>query len=398
MSYILRHNLTGVAMDHLLQIFNEHFPGLVPATSYLFHKSFGQYGEYVRHFYCHHCSTYIGTKECGLGQCMLCQLAFDVNFSLKNGSYFLAASLSTQIKEILEKPKIKISGHAKIPGYISDIQCGREYRKFKDSGEIAEDDISLLWNCDGIPVFKSSKCQIWPIQCQIIEWQPADQKKNICVPCLWFGESKPNIQTLLIPFVKELQELQTQGITWGKGHTSKVYALICSADSVARPLLQNTKQFNGMVATSVTIEVGVLICMLVLSPVFVMKLSILNMPWMQHLNSLSWVWKAQVCSWHWTNLKMVQGFVPEYQHSVCLGVTRQLATLWLDSTTHNNEWYIGTKTELIDKELTAILPPTEFTRVTRSIKERKFWKASEWQPFLLFYSLFWTGSSPKNIG
>ncbi|KAJ8355072.1 hypothetical protein AAFF_G00101560, partial [Aldrovandia affinis] len=208
MSYVLRHNLTGIALDHLLQIFNEHFPGLVPATSYLFHKSYGQYGEYEPHFYCHQCSNYIGTKYCGLVHCGLCQSAFDVNISLKNGSYFLVVNVSSQMKEILEKPNIQISRDVSTPGFISDIQCGGEYRKLKDSGEIGKNDISLLWNCDGIPVFKSSKCQIWPIQCQIIELEPADRKNNICVPCLWFGESKPNIQTLLIPFVKQLQELQ----------------------------------------------------------------------------------------------------------------------------------------------------------------------------------------------
>lgn len=35
----------------------------------------------------------------------------------------------------------------------------------------------------------------------------------------------------------------------------------------------------------------------------------------------------------------------------------------------------------------AILPPTEITKVQRSIKARKFWKASEWRSFLLFYAL-----------
>ncbi|XP_059358601.1 uncharacterized protein LOC132096933 [Carassius carassius] len=71
MAYVLRHNLTGIALDHLLRIFHELFPALIPATSYLFHKSYGQYGEYVPHFYCHQCSNYIGTKECGLTQCVL---------------------------------------------------------------------------------------------------------------------------------------------------------------------------------------------------------------------------------------------------------------------------------------------------------------------------------------
>ncbi|KAI4897422.1 hypothetical protein NFI96_009343, partial [Prochilodus magdalenae] len=40
MSYVLRHNLTGVALQHLLNIFNEHFPGLMPATLYLFDKAY----------------------------------------------------------------------------------------------------------------------------------------------------------------------------------------------------------------------------------------------------------------------------------------------------------------------------------------------------------------------
>lgn len=39
MSYILRHNLTAVSVHHLLKIFNEHFPGMVPVTTYFFPKS-----------------------------------------------------------------------------------------------------------------------------------------------------------------------------------------------------------------------------------------------------------------------------------------------------------------------------------------------------------------------
>ena len=34
MSYVLRHNVTGVALEHLLNIVNEHFPGMVPVTTY----------------------------------------------------------------------------------------------------------------------------------------------------------------------------------------------------------------------------------------------------------------------------------------------------------------------------------------------------------------------------
>ena len=50
MSYVMRHNLTGVALQDLFTMFNEHFPGLVPATSYLFQKANGRFGQYVPQF------------------------------------------------------------------------------------------------------------------------------------------------------------------------------------------------------------------------------------------------------------------------------------------------------------------------------------------------------------
>ena len=41
------------------------------------------------------------------------------------------------------------------------------------------------------------------------------------------------------------------------------------------------------------------------------------------------------------SFQMVNGFVPDYMHSVCLGTIRQLVKLWFDSTNHNEEWYLG---------------------------------------------------------
>lgn len=38
---------------------------------------------------------------------------------------------------------------------------------------------------------------------------------------------------------------------------------------------------------------------------------------------------------------------------------------------------MGTKTEEIDKQLLAIQPPVELTRVPHPVKESKYWKASE---------------------
>jgi len=48
---------------------------------------------------------------------------------------------------------------------------------------------------------------------------------------------------------------------------------------------------------------------------------------------------------------------------------------------------LGSKVNDIDQGLKAINPPLEVTRAPRSLKDRKFWKASEWRSFLLFYAL-----------
>ncbi|XP_058498772.1 dentin sialophosphoprotein-like isoform X3 [Solea solea] len=51
MSYVLRNNLTGKALTHLLELFNLMFPGLVPPSHYLFHKEFGSSSQSEVHFY-----------------------------------------------------------------------------------------------------------------------------------------------------------------------------------------------------------------------------------------------------------------------------------------------------------------------------------------------------------
>lgn len=178
-----------------------------------------------------------------------------------------------------------------------------------------------------------------------IELDPKERKNNICIPCIWFGEKKPNMTTLLTPFVDELQELEQNGIKWSdtqsQQHLSIVHALICSSDSVARPQIKNTKQFNGiycMAVTFATIKVGG-------SYSFISPEPLLRCESEHFQHAMAGTPKQPVMGvkgpsplMKLANFQMVNGFVPEYQHSVCLGVTRQLMTLWLDSTNHDKPW------------------------------------------------------------
>ena len=118
---------------------------------------------------------------------------------------------------------------------------------------MTKNDFSLTWNAYGIPVFKSSRYSIWPIQCMINELPPHLRSKNILLTGLWFGATKPKMNTFLeafvwwpIAIVNECKEVEDDGFFLNEEVVPrKVFALVFSSDSPAGAMLRNCKQFNG---------------------------------------------------------------------------------------------------------------------------------------------------------
>ncbi|CAN8017040.1 unnamed protein product [Ixodes persulcatus] len=84
---------------------------------------------------------------------------------------------------------------------------------------------------------------------------------------------------------------------------------------------------------------------------------------------------------------IVWSFRPDYMHCALLGVARQLTDLWFGDV--GKVYYIGaprTAAE-VDKRLLSQKPHQCFNRPPRSIKSRKYWKAVEWESWLLYYCL-----------
>ena len=77
----------------------------------------------------------------------------------------------------------------------------------------------------------------------------------------------------------------------------------------------------------------------------------------------------------------------DYMHCVLEGVAKRLLDKWV--TTPRQPFYIGKQSlKQLDQRFVMQQPPQEFTRAPRSIeKHRKYWKASEYRTWLLFYSL-----------
>lgn len=102
----------------------------------------------------------------------------------------------------------------------------------------APETISLNINMDGLPIFKSTKKEFWPILCNVFE--------NPCfrpfVIGIYYGIGKPqNLNTYLEDFINDMETLLREGIylpNSGRRFTIKIRCFIC--DSPARAFIKGT--------------------------------------------------------------------------------------------------------------------------------------------------------------
>lgn len=403
MAFSLRHKITDDCLGDILSLINLHMPIDCLSSKYKFKKTFSQFtNEVTCQYYCSVCHKYLGLKEVQL--CCVCQTKFDSDISQLD--CFLTLSLKSQLKTKFEMPQFvdalayRFQRCKTDQNNIDDIFDGRMYK-----ANVAlqnPNNISLSWNTDGVPIFSSSSFSAWPIQCLINELPPLMRKENVMLVGMWFGPQKPDMATFLKPFIEECNDLQTNGLTWldNTDKTTKnslVYTICCSVDAVARYSLQNSTQFNGKYGCIWCTHPGQVIPK---GRGHVRAYPILD-PIPNPRTHISVVKNAAEASEREAKVlgingpsvllllksfDIVNGFVVDYMHCVLLGVTRQLTKLWFNSMFHEETWYIGRKISYIDQHLITLKPPKEITRTPRSLSTIKYWKASEWRHWLLYYS------------
>lgn len=85
------------------------------------------------------------------------------------------------------------------------------------------------------------------------------------------------------------------------------------------------------------------------------------------------------------NYDCVRGVCSEFQHTACLGVTRQFVNTWLDSSNKDSDIYIGNRIRGLDERIQRICRlPNEISRCPRPFSPRKHWKASEYRALILY--------------
>ena len=239
-AFYLRHNLTWVALEHLLKLINRIKPGAAPASKYLFSNFLPKSHEPIYHYYCKGCSMYLGEKhklkeDFGKNDVTCSNCNYKFSFKKKNeGSFFIQLNFKDQIKHIVEQNQQHFSSNVPCVSdeLISDIKSGVKYKELKAKYRNL---ISLTFNTDGVKIFKSrKKSSLWPIQMVINELPKSERYKreNMILIGLWYGND-PDFSVFFKPFVDDLIKLDKKKLKIFCGDTVQkftVRAIILSTE------------------------------------------------------------------------------------------------------------------------------------------------------------------------
>ena len=409
-------NIVGVGMENLLKIFALVLPkeNKLCTTLHEYRSYFKKLkNPLIQHFYCSYCLGYL--KDSSQHSCPNEFCGQPLN---ENQPYFLEIPLCGQIQNFFIQEKFydnlqgRFQRKNQAKHIYEDIYDGHLYKSsFDNFGHLSSPkNISFIMNTDGAPVFKSSNVSIWPIYLAINElpYKLRMKTENMILAGLWFGSNKPAMSTFLKPLVNTFKTLE-EGIQVSSpemGHfISKAFLLCVTADLPARCILCNSVQFNGSYSCWKCLQKGVTAKVgkghthvypydrndhkgpirTVLSTHNDAAIAINNK--LQNKKDFT---EHGVKGFSWLSFfphfDIVNGISIDYMHGVLLGVQKLLIRLWFSKQHSAEPFSIYQKICTADKRLTGIKPPTIITRPPRSIEnDLKYWKASEYRAFLLYY-------------
>ncbi|VDI08666.1 Hypothetical predicted protein [Mytilus galloprovincialis] len=172
-------------------------------------------------------------------------------------TYFTCLPVKQQIKDILQREGIwssivKYRADCKATTDVTDIVTGEMYRDLCKPGQFmnGKDNFTLLFNTDGVPLFKSSGVSIWPIYLVINELPPVLRfsRRNMIIWGIWQSKGKPVFRTFLQPFIEHMIDLKDNGVSIsvdGKTVLTRGLLLASTMDLQAKAYLTEMTQHNG---------------------------------------------------------------------------------------------------------------------------------------------------------
>ena len=235
-------------------------------------------------------------------------------------------------------------------------------------------ELHLQFNVDGLPLFKSSNVQFWPILCKVREF--VDHSPFTIG--IYSGTSKPPV-SFVQEFVDELKELLDNGL-FLHNHTLQVFVDNFVCDAPARSFLKCVKSHSGYSSCERCVQTGEWKGKIVFSEIDAAVRT--DDDFRRKADEKHHV--QQHSPLEDLGLGMVSQFVLDPMHLLYLGVVRRLLLSWIRGS------YCVRLSQQICSQLSSVLLnmsayiPREFSRRPRSLLEIDRWKATEFRLFLLY--------------
>ncbi|XP_074098854.1 uncharacterized protein LOC141527332 [Cotesia typhae] len=412
LDYYIKHNISKSALAETLKMQLNILPqdNKMPKSVYKLFQYVHKIATPCRtfkHYYCKICISYIGSDSRIL-KCLSCNANVDRN------AFFFEFDIISQIQYLFEyrqlrkklnKPTLRTNS------VISDIVDGSEYIRVNSRLNRGEYDLTLVLNTDGLSLVKSSKSHCWPLLCTIVELPYYLRESHIINLGLWLDKDlKPPMNIFLKPLSLKIQNAFESGIDWidpetKERMTSKIVAPLFIADAPARASLQKVLNFNGHYGCNIcevrTVKSKRLATKKkrvriypadsnarlrdgerMIKQVEQLRAFQQQVPHLRKTHVRGVVGESILCTLPLLNLGTC--LVPEYMHSVLLGVVKQLFNIY---TNKSGPWSIKNSMSEINDFITNIRPPAYFNRLPRSLAQITYFKASEYYNLILFYAL-----------
>lgn len=241
------------------------------------------------------------------------------------------------------------------------------------------DIIEVGINIDGLPLFKSSSDQLYPILCLV---NNVKIKPNVFSIGIYHGLEKPkDFNDFLSDFVEEATQLTTDGLLIKEKHV-KFKINMFLFDAVAKASILYIKGHSGYSSCTKCTQEGDYICNRVCFPD------------LNFTKRTDFDFIAQTDPDHHVGksiLEKIPLFCPvtevplDYMHLICLGVVKKfVVSTWCYG--HPPHKLSSNNIITVSNALVSLTDfvPVEFARIPRSLKECKRWKATEFRQFILY--------------
>uniref|UniRef100_A0A1X7UEQ4 Uncharacterized protein n=1 Tax=Amphimedon queenslandica TaxID=400682 RepID=A0A1X7UEQ4_AMPQE len=208
---------------------------------------------------------------------------------------------------------------------------------------LCQEHLGVIINTDGVPLFKSSQTSLWQVYLEIGNYPPAIRFRMENTICgFWVGQSKPKLELILTPILKEIDRLNILGFSFDSPEgmkTVRIKLLFGVFDLVAKAKVLNMHQFNGNCGCPTCLHPGEHQGSRVYDPNT--SYPIRTVEGIEEAGRRAVAHKQGIkgeSPLH-NYMHLVNGVPPDYMHCVLEGVTKAMLKLWANPSQKQTIFY-----------------------------------------------------------